>query len=166
MKKYLLLSLTALLFCACKSADGFRFEKLVYHTSPCFGACPHYHMEITADKKIRLHNEMVMSKRMGTADNTKAGYFKGEATQANYDKLIQQLRTVGLDTLQFKGPMCCDAPMQTVIVYYNGKRKYLKAMFPPEHAHALLASIRDIYQQDNFGRVSETFVLESDSLAK
>ncbi len=165
MKKYIFLSLIALLF-SCKSADGFRFEKLVYHASPCFGVCPHYHMEITSDKKVRLHNEMITNKRMGSVDNTKAGYFKGEATQANYDKLVQQLRSIGLDTLQFKGPMCCDASLQTVIVYYNGKRKYLKTMFPPEHTHALLASIRDIYQQQNFVRTNETFVLESDSIAK
>jgi len=165
MKKIIAFTFLALALVSCKSAqDGFQFEKISYHSGPCFGACPSYHMEIRADKTLRLKGDSLYNKRMGNRDLSKVGYFTGKVADSSYNKLIAQLRSVGLDTLKFRGPNCCDAPMKTIIVYYNGKRKYLHAMFPPEHAHGLISVLNDIYSKSRFEPTSQRFDIEKDSV--
>lgn len=166
MKKILAICVI-LCMLSCKSAkDGFQFEKIAYHTSACFGHCPSYHMEITSNKAIRLKGDSISGRRMGNPDNTRAGYFKGIAPDSTYNKLLKELRTIGLDTVKFDGPNCCDGSVQTLIIYYNGKRKYLQAMFPPDHALPLLATLRDIYSTAKFERTAQKFEIEYDSIPK
>lgn len=167
MKKILVLLFTIVVLVSCKSAqDGFRFEKIMYHSGPCFGACPSYHLQVNSDKTVLLVGDSLYNKRMGNRDMSKVGYFSGKVADSSYNKLINELRTVGLDTLKFKGPNCCDAPMKTIIVYYNGKRKYLHAMFPPDHAHQLIAVLNDIYSKTSFEPTKQHFSIEKDSVQK
>lgn len=168
MRKSIALLIVTATLISCKSAqDGFNFEKIMYHSGPCFGSCPSYHLEIRNDKTLLLIGDSLYNKRMGSnRDMTKVGYFTGKVADSNYVKLMQELRTIGLDTLKFKGPNCCDAPMKTVIVYYNGKRKYLHAMFPPDHAHRLISLLNDIYSKSRFEPTQQRFEIENDSVAK
>lgn len=158
--------LSLLLLCSCKPAqETFQFEKIVYHTSACFGRCPVVHLEVTNDKKTRLHGEAVYAKNSGAVDLSRTGYFTGTVTDTSYNKMIAALRKIGLDTVKFGGPDCCDGATKTIIVYYNGKRKYLKAMFPPDHAFPLIAALNDIYSTGKFEKAPE-FELERDSIPR
>jgi len=166
MKKILLLSLVVCMVLSCKSTHDFKFEKLTYHTSACFGRCPTYHMEISADKKIRLHSETAFHKRDASPDASAVGYFTGTVNDTTFNKLLLQLRTVGLDTVKFGGPDCCDGPVKTIIIYYNGKRKYLHAMFPPDHALPLIATLNGIYSTSKFVKSAQPFEIERDSIPR
>jgi hypothetical protein len=165
MKKTILPLLLLILVCGCKSAQiDFRFEKIIYHTSACFGFCPVVHLEVTADRQALLHAEKMYVKTGSGIDLSRTGYFKGTVSDSSYNKLITELRNIGLDTLKFNGPDCCDGATKTIIVYYNGKRKYLKAMFPPNHALPLIAALNDLYSTGKFERAAAEFELERDSI--
>jgi hypothetical protein len=164
MRKIVLLLIVLTLF-SCKPAhDGFGFEKIMYHSGPCFGVCPSYHMEIRNDQSVRLKGDSIYNKRMGNRDYSRAGYFTGKVADSSYRKLIAELRKIGLDTLDFGQQNCCDAPMKTIIVYYNGKRRYLRAMFPPDHAHGLVSALNDIYSKNKFEPTQQRFEIEYDSV--
>jgi len=165
MKKIILFTVFAVALSACKSAkDNFQFEKISYHSGPCFGSCPSYHMEVSNDKTIRLIGDSLYNKRMGNRDMSRVGYFTGTVEDSTFNKLVNELRNAGLDTLKFRGPNCCDAPIKTLIVRYNGKRKYLHAMFPPDHARRLIAVLNDIYAHSRFKPTSQRFEIEKDSV--
>lgn len=164
MKKNFFITFFVLLLVSCKSTQGLQFEKLTYHTSACFGRCPTYHMEIGNDKKIRLHSETSYGNGSMQSNPAKEGYFIGTVNDTNYNKLLSELRKVGLDTIKFGGPKCCDGPVKTIIVYYNGKRKYMHAMFPPEHANGLISTLNDIYATSKFERTDLKFEVEKDSV--
>ena len=158
-------SLILLVLISCKSAKtDFKFDKITYHTSACFGFCPVVHLEVNADKSIRLHAEKIYSKIGGGTDISRIGYFTGIVADSTFNKLINELRTIGLDTLKFDGPDCCDGATKTIIAHYNGKRKYFRAMFPPDRAFPLIAILNDIYSASKLTRTPEEFELERDSI--
>lgn len=168
MKKILPI-LFIILLASCKSAKetgNFKFEKITYHTSACFGFCPSYHMEVRSDKTVLLKGDSIRGKRVPNNDNTRVGNFTGTVSDALFDKMIKDLREIGLDTVKFGGPKCCDGATKTIIVYYNGKRRYLQAMFPPDHAHALIATMSDIYSTGKFKPTTEKLEIEFDSIPK
>lgn len=39
------------------------FEKIVFHTTHCFGHCPVYHLEVLRDGRTRLHKERIYKKK-------------------------------------------------------------------------------------------------------
>ena len=165
IKKMLLPLFFLILLSSCKSAKtDFKFDKITYHTSACFGFCPVVHLEVNSDKTVRLHAEKIYSKSGGGVDQSRIGYFTGIVADTTYDKLINELRTIGLDTLKFGGPDCCDGATKTIIINYNGKRKYLHAMFPPDSAFPLIAILNDIYSTGKFTRSASEFQLERDSI--
>jgi hypothetical protein len=73
--------------------------------------------------------------------------------------LITLLQICDIDKLKFDGPDCCDLPIRTIIVYYNGKRKYLRAMFPPERAENLINYLYNICEYSKL-QVSNIFNIE------
>ncbi len=163
MRKIIALLLFASI-AGCQSAkDSFAFEKMTFHSGPCFGTCPSYHMEIRSDKTVLLKGDSLYSKR-GTFDYGRVGRYTARLSDTTYARLLGELRAMGLDTVRFQGPYCCDAPMKTMIVYYNGKRKYLRAMFPPGHARQLLATLHGIYARSAFTPSEQQFEIELDSV--
>jgi hypothetical protein len=127
---------------------SFKLEKIIFHTSGCYGTCPTYHLQIDSNRKVKLFAETVYIEgsnfREHEIDKDKIGYFSGSISNTTYNKLIKQLQICNIDTLTFGGPDCCDLPIKTIIVYYNGKRRYLSAMFPPESAYDLISLLDNI----------------------
>ena len=136
------------------------FEKIIFHTSYCFGTCSTYHLEITSNRKTKLHAEQVYKKRSSETDKDKIGYFKGQINEKKYAKLINSLQTCNLNTLEFDGQLCCDGSVITIIVYFNRQRKYLKSMFPPVLANNLIEALYDICSEHELQRTDEKFVIE------
>lgn len=158
-----------ILLASCKPAqetDAFKFEKIMFHTSACFGTCPSYHMEVRNDRTVLLKGDSLRFKRMPNIDNSRAGNFTGTVNETLYNKMVKDLREIGLDTVKFGGPDCCDGAMKTIIVYYNGKRKYLRAMFPPSHANELIGTMHKIYAEGDFKPTTQEIKVEFDSIAK
>jgi len=107
-----------------------KFEKLIFHTSFCFGDCPTYHLEINSKKGIKLYAEEVFKEKdFLTRDKSKEGYFTGQLSESKFSKLIDLIRTCNLKTLELDSNNCCDGSLKTFIFYYNGQRKYYQTMF-------------------------------------
>ena len=148
-----------------QSDDKIKFEKIIFHNSMCFGTCPIYHLEVDQNKTFKLYAERVYKDPTNfnsqKIDSTKTGYFVGKLDDATYYKLITELNSIGLDTLHFEGPNCCDVSIKTLIIYYNGKRKYLKSMFPPQKATNLISILYEICSSEKRQRTSKQFTIES-----
>jgi hypothetical protein len=164
MKTIFLLTMVLTALGNCNQANKkIKLEKIIFHTSECFGACPTYHLQVDGDKSLKLYAERVYRKDKGFSreqDTARTGYFTGSVSDTTFNKLLQELETVGLDTLEFEGPNCCDGSLKTIIVYYNGKRKFLKAMFPPEKAHPLIAVLYEICGNSKLQRTQKKFEIE------
>lgn len=164
MRKLILILIFVLTQFGCgKKANDIKFEKIIYHSSGCFGTCPTYHLEVLNDKNIKLYAETVYSGGRFTErmeDVEKMGYFVGELDNKTYEKLIKEINTIDIENLTFGEANCCDASLKTVIIYYNGKRKYLQSMFPPKNAQNLISILIEICKSSNLKRTSEKFNIE------
>jgi hypothetical protein len=147
----------------CKSNKP-MFEKIIYHTSQCFGTCPVYHLEVKDNKEVRLFAQTVYKhpeNMLYQEDFEKEGFFVGKASNAAYERLDSIVQNIGLDTLKFEDITCCDGIVYTVIVYYNGEKKVFKSMSPPEAASDLIATLDDICRDRGLKRADKDFVLET-----
>jgi len=114
--------------------QNIRFEKITFHTTSCYGDCSIYHLEIKSNGKIRLHREEVYKQKdrgIYVLDTLNIGYYSGTISKNLLNELEQEIKTINLENLEFKSHLCCDESTKTVIINYNGKRKYFKDMFPP-----------------------------------
>lgn len=150
-------------------SKAFKFEKIIFHTTLCFGNCPTYHLQVDNDKKIKLYAEDVYKNDSTIQrDKAKIGYFTGTVSNILFIKLTNALKKIGLDTLEFNGETCCDNSVITIIVYYNGKRKYLKSMFPPAKAHKLISTLYEICETSKLQRniIIIPFEIEDDKTSR
>lgn len=113
------------------------FEKLIYHSSRCYGTCPQIDLEIDSNLNIALKREFW--KRKGVRDKRMSGSFKGKIKSGVYNNLVAHLIACDYINLKFPPILCCDAVITTIIVYANGKRTILESMTPPENAQKLIS---------------------------
>jgi hypothetical protein len=99
-------------------------------------------------------------------DSSKMGYFTGRVADTTFNKLKLAITTLGIDTVKFRPITCCDGALKTIIVYYDGKRKFLRSMFPPKTANNLIGLLQGICEQDNLQRTSSKFNIESGDTVK
>jgi hypothetical protein len=138
-----------------------KLEKIIFHTSSCFGTCPTYHLQIDSIKQAMLYAEEVFPDNYEfKRDSSKMGYFTGTIADTTYNKLISLLETCNLSTLEFDGAQCCDGSVITIIVYYNGQRKYLQSMFPPAIADSLISYLYAICARTALQKTKDKFIIE------
>lgn len=155
-------SILLLLLLASCSAEKtpIDFEKIVFHTSPCFGNCPIINLQVNKDKSILLYkNKDIIKAKVGEGStlNNETEYFKGTVSDELYKELLTEIAKT--DTISYKGQNCCDAPLKTMISYYNGKRKYSETMFPPKEAEKLISILYEIAKSKNLAK-TEKFEIE------
>lgn len=139
------------------------FEKILFHTSGCFGTCPTYHLQVDSTKNVKLFAESVFKQDSVISyvpDTAKTGYFTGRADDSTFSRLNHEMETIGLDSLQFEGENCCDGSIITIIIYYQGKRKFLQSMFPPHKAKNLISILYSICENSTLYRTNERFDIE------
>ncbi|WP_233847470.1 hypothetical protein [Dyadobacter sp. CY326] len=69
------------------------------------------------------------------------GSYSAVLNDETFNELICQLQNCSLRTLKFIDVKGADSPVKTLIVYFNGKRKYLKSIAPSRVAEDLLRFI-------------------------
>ena len=146
-----------------------NFEKIIFHTTGCYGFCPVYHLEIDNKKNAKLFSEMVYkpsSKHSYREDTSKTGYFKGLIADTTFKHLLNEIQKIGIDSLTFDGANCCDAPIRTIIIYYNNKRKYLRSMFPPDKARNLISLLYRICDINDFIKINGKFEIELEKASR
>ena len=157
----LMIVFLSFLFTACKQQKAPSFDKLIFHTTICFGSCPVYHLEINKNKQLKLFAESVwLSNPEWRDDTTKEGYFTGIVSDTSFKKLSTIINTIGLDTVRYDAISCCDGPIKTIIMYKNGKRTYLRSMVLPEKLGPLLGVLYEICQNSTLKRAPDKFVIE------
>ncbi|RZJ53345.1 MAG: hypothetical protein EOO44_08755 [Flavobacterium sp.] len=136
--KFSLLFLVVLLSCSSEKRP-INFEKIIFHTSPCFGNCPLLNLQVNKDKSMLFYKKKSGFDAKMNAEKQDAQeneYYKGTVSDTLFNKLLAEIAKT--DTITYKGTNCCDAPFKTIIAYYNGKRKYTETMFPPEESKELI----------------------------
>lgn len=142
-----------------KSSDELELSKLVYHVSRCNGTCPSMDLEIDSNKTVYVNREYYKTK--SEIDSANSGRFKGLLTPEQDNKLMEVLKKSNLDSLKFASVGIADVPETTIIVYYNGKRKYLKSERPPVVANDLITLLKSIGNDKALERTNEVKELEN-----
>lgn len=156
---YLFICLTfAFGFCKGQTVDKILLEKIIFHSSRCNGSCPSLDPKIDSSRKIFVNRKYYKTK--SGLDKRFSGQFSGSLDQSKYNKLIELLQNCSLDVLQFPAIICCDAPIITIIVYYNGDRKYFKSMTPPRITNELISFLKTIGNDKELIKTNETRIIE------
>ena len=132
--------------------------KIIFHSSHCNGTCPTIDLEIDNNKNLFVNREYY--KTRGKIDKRFSGQFSGFLDQTKYNKLIELLQDCQLDTLEFPDVTCCDRPVITIIVYYNGRRKHLKSMTPPEKTKELISFLKEVGNDKSLIKTNEKRTIE------
>ncbi len=88
------------------------------------------------------------------------GYFTGKISDVNFHKIDSLIKEIGIDTVNYKQATCCDSPVYTIIVYHNGKRKYLKSMYPPKKMDGIINELYKTCQNNNFKKTDKILIIE------
>jgi hypothetical protein len=163
-----LLIVFSLLSCN-RTVETITFEKIVFHTYPSFwGSTPTFHLQVDKDKNMKIYSEEVFKYpnkiRSWETDTSKMGYFIGKVTDTTFVKLKSELQAIGLDTVKFVSPkyaLDSESPVD-IIVYYNGKRKCLKSMYPPTYARKLISTLYEICETTDLQKTKEKFIIEKE----
>jgi len=129
------------------------FEKIVYHTTGCLGTCSVIDLEIDKNRNIYWDGEVLNNK-------DRSGQFKGQLSEALYDELINILKSTNLKSWSFPKKDGHDGAVTTLILYYNGERKYFKSMFPPTIAQQLIDFLYGLDKKVNLIRTDKKKTLE------
>jgi len=65
-----------------------------------------------------------------------------------------------LKTLKFNSQNCCDGSLITLIVYYNGQRKYIQSMFLPPVLNDLISFLWGINKRAFLVKIPDKIELE------
>jgi hypothetical protein len=139
---------------------SFHLEKIIYHTTSCYGSCPVIDLEIQNNKNLYLNGRFYRNKSMYDIDSTKSGNFYGKLNDTVYLELIDILKTLDFKNFNFPERLGADAPIKTLIVYHNGRRKYFKSMFPPAILYRLLAFLQHIGEHTSLIRTNDLQTIE------
>ncbi len=142
-----------------KPADEFKYSKIVYHLGRCNGTCPSMDLEIDSTKAVYVNREFYKTK--SEIDSANSGRFKGKRTPSQDSLLVDVLKKSNLDSLEFAPAGIADISETTIIVYYNGKRKYLKSATPPAAANELITTLKSIVNDKSLERTTEVKELEN-----
>lgn len=138
-----------------------NFDKIIFHTTECFGTCPVYHLQVDKSKQVKLNAQVVYKPRSGfRSDTASQGYFIGQLSDTTFEKLVKAIQTCNLRTLKMNNALCCDGSVNTIIVYFNGQRKYFKTMFPPTIANELIRTLYDICDEGGLTKTVDKFKIE------
>lgn len=137
-----------------------KLDKIIFHTTFCYGWCPTYHLQIDSNKQVKLFAEEVFKNCNLEKDTSEMGYYTGYISDSTYNKLVENIQTCNLQTIEFADRLGMDGSIQTIIIYYNGKRKYMQSMFPPTIADNLIDFLYNICKNNSFNKTTEKFIIE------
>ncbi|SFU17681.1 hypothetical protein SAMN04489724_4687 [Algoriphagus locisalis] len=142
--------------------SSFTFDKLIFHTSACFGSCPVINLEILSDKSIRFTGNYFKDENFNETDSARYGNFSGQLSDQLYNELIDLIITSKITEMENKQNqvLCCDAAVKTLILYHNDTRKYYKAMFEPSVLRNLISFLYSINQNLDLTQVEDNFYFE------
>ena len=118
-----------------------NLQKIIFHSSGTTNYCPKIDLVVDSDRNIIVSREFYLKR--SPVEKHYSGYFKGRVKK-NYAQLIALLETFNPDSLKFPVGECYDGIMTTIIVYYNGQRKYFRSMLPPPEAEKIILFLNNL----------------------
>lgn len=140
--------------------NSISFEKIIFHTTECFGSCNVYHLQIDSSKNIQLQVEVAYKNRSYQRDTSKQGFYSGRLSDSLYKQFIHAIKTSSLRQLKMNNTECCDGVVITMIIHFNGQRKYFKTMTPAMISSNLVATLYKICSAGNLTKTRAAFILE------
>lgn len=138
-----------------------KLEKVVFHTGACFGSCPVLDAEVSCNRNVKFVAQTVFKAgSRSERDSSKMGSFTGKLSKAEFKMLERIVQDLNPDTLNVKEVTCCDAPVRTLIIYYNkGKRKYIHSMILPEELTPLIAYMEKLPEHATLKKSKQAIVI-------
>lgn len=132
-----------------------NLEKIVFHSGSAWGS-PVIGLEITKDRRMYLsHNNLYEAQ-----NSLKTGNYEAVLDDSLYQGLITELQNCQLRTLKFHDILVKDASEITMIIYFNGRRKYLRSLAPPRLARDLITCLYGMISSVDLRPASVTRKLE------
>jgi hypothetical protein len=151
------------------SRKSIRFQKIIFHSGPCFGNCSILHIEIDSNRNV-LYNgyveyDLMPLKKKGhktgvndKINNDLTGRFTSKLPEKEYNTLIYILSKSKLDQIESSSTEI-DAPSFAFIIYYNGHKKKLYSP-DPGITEMLLNFFYHIHEKAQLIRTKEEFKIE------
>ncbi len=162
---YLIVFTFFILSCASKKSE-IKFEKIIFHTSKCFGTCPEYHLELNKKKEIKLYVEKTYQKRK--IDTLKIGYYKGKLDKKTYSELISLIEEIDIEKSGIIEPkqepntiILKEGSQISLILYTNKQRKPIIYIYPAGHWEKLMNFVYKIAKDDKLIKTKEKLNIES-----
>jgi Domain of unknown function (DUF6438) len=135
-------------------SQNLRFDKIIFHSSECFGSCPLIDFEINSTGAVKY--------KFGgwAADSASRGHFIGQMPDSVYSLFLNKLQNCQLETLRWNSVKCCDGVVVTLIIYFNNERKYIKSMLPSIVTYDLLSFFYTLKSKIKFTRTDQKFYME------
>lgn len=154
-----------LISCASKKSDN-GFEKIIFHTSKCFGTCPEYHLELNKKKEIKLFIEKAYNKR--AIDSLKIGYYKGKLDNEKYSELISLIEKIDLEKSGIIEPIrepniivLNEGSQLSIILYIKNQRKPMIYIYPAGHWKKLMSFVYKISSSENLTKINKELQIEA-----
>lgn len=148
--------------CVCNkmnSVEMMEFDRIIFHSSTCFGSCPQLSIEVNRDGSTKLKRQFFTDKVEPI--NGRSGEFKGHISKTSLDELMLELSHSNYETLSFPNVDCCDAPIITIIIYAKGKRVYLHSMLPSKEAADLIKYLTQLATDVELPKATEKLEFEN-----
>lgn len=111
------------------------FEKLVFHS---MWSGPTIALQIDSSKNLYMN---YINTNRDAKNGLASGNYSAVLDDDTYNELLNLLKNCNLRTLRFGDIKGADSPVISLIIYFNGKRKYLKSIAPPRISDQLVRFI-------------------------
>ncbi|MBW4891374.1 hypothetical protein KXQ82_16720 [Mucilaginibacter sp. HMF5004] len=143
--------------------DTIKFEKILFHSTTCYGPCIPMSIRIDNDKTMkyirerdpRQHNIPNMSENEKL--NALEGSFTGMLSPKLYNSLISILKMSELDKLRANTDRNIDLPTYTLEIWYNHKVWAINSMTMPLAIGPLFNYLMDLPQKIKLERAATDF---------
>jgi hypothetical protein len=115
----------------------FVFEKLVYHATQAWFS-PTVSLQLDNQRNLYLE---IDNGFYGHNRDLETGQYRAVLDDSTYKQFVTILQNSSIRSLRFGNVEVKDSPEITLIVYFNGKRKYLKSTSTPRAVNDLLSFI-------------------------
>jgi len=141
-----------------------NLEKIIFHSTGCFGSCPILDIEIDSNKQI-LYETIVFKERGNPKiDSLLTGDFKGNLRDSNYAQLNSILQNCDLKDFSYQDDEYPDGSSREIIVYYNGKKEKFRSMEIPPMLDDLIDYFYRLNKMADLKRTTEDFKIEDDRI--
>ncbi|MBI2257419.1 MAG: hypothetical protein HYU67_00795 [Flavobacteriia bacterium] len=118
-----------------------NFEKIIFHSAPCYGSCPVIDVEILKDGSFYMESKLFKDFSMFDIDTSKTGTFSGKIDPSLMEELMKKAQRCFLEKMENKVDKNSENQVYTYILYYDGKRKSVQF----NQANSILDEINDFF---------------------